>query len=257
MPSRRQFNLGYKGGALSQFPNLQNLIVNVTDNGGSIVVSTQNHAMYVAEIWRYPVKSLAGEQIDAAEIHADGIAGDRRVLVYNEQTRRLITSRTHPKLLGLKATIDKDGKVLINGRRWDDAESAHAIIEAAGPYARLIEWDGLERFDILPLLVATDGAIKEFGYDHRRLRPNIVIGGVEGLAEREWPGRQMRIGKAMIEFVQLRGRCVMTTYDPDTLKRDPTVLRDIVQKFDGTLALDTAVLQGGRISVGDAAEFVD
>jgi len=220
-------------------------------------VSTQNKPIHVAEIWRYPVKSLAGEQIDVADIHADGIAGDRRVLVYNEQTRRLITSRTHPKLLGLKATLDGSDIPLINGHPWNDPESEQAVISAAGPDARLIEWDGLERFDVLPLLVATDGAIKEFGYDHRRLRPNIVIGGVEGLSEREWPGRRMRIGEAVIEFAQLRGRCVMTTYDPDTLKQDATVLLHIVKKFDGTFALDTAVLQGGRISVGDEVEFVD
>src|SRR5258706_2286371 len=220
-------------------------------------MSTQKQSMYIAELWRYPVKSLAGEQIDAAEIRADGIAGDRRVLVYNEQTRSLITSRTHPKLLGLKATLNEYGEVFINGCPWDDAESEQAIITAAGPHARLIEWDGLERFDILPLLVATDGAIKEFGYDHRRLRPNIVIGGVEGLAEREWARRRMRIGDVVIEFAQLRGRCVMTTYDPDTQERDPAVLRHVVKKFDGTLALDTAVLQGGRIAVGDVAELVD
>lgn len=215
-----------------------------------------SNKMHVTELWRYPVKSLAGEQIDSAEIHVDGIAGDRRVLVYNEQTRNLVTSRTHPKLLGLKATINKKGVVLINGRPWDDPESEQAIITAAGPHARLIEWDGLERFDILPLLVATDGAIKEFGYDHRRLRPNIVIGGVDGLAEREWAGRRMRIGKVIVEFAQLRGRCVMTTYDPDTQKKDPAVLRHIVKKFDGTLALDTEVIQGGRISIGDVAELI-
>ena len=80
-----------------------------------MTVSNQNNPMYVAELWRYPVKSLAGEQIDVAEIHADGIAGDRRVLVYNEQTRRVITSRTHPKLLGLKATLGGNGEALING----------------------------------------------------------------------------------------------------------------------------------------------
>jgi hypothetical protein len=160
-------------------------------------------------------------------------------------------------LLSLKATINAKGVVLINGRPWDDPESEEAIVTAAGPHARLIEWDGLERFDILPLLVATDGAIQEFGYDRRRLRPNIIIGGVDGLAEREWAGRQMRIGKVIIEFAQLRERCVMTTYDPDTQERDPAVLKHIVKKFDGTLALDTEVIQGGRISVGDVAEFID
>ena len=213
--------------------------------------------MIISEIWRYPVKSLAGEKLETAQLNMDGISGDRRVLVFDEESRRLVTSRTKPKLLGLKATLDKDGKPLIDGIAWDDVASQQTIINAAGENARLIEWDGLERFDILPLLVATDGAIKEFGYDYRRLRPNIIIGGVAGLAEREWPGRQMKIGNAIIAFAQLRGRCVMTTYDPDTLKRDPAVLRHIVKNFDGTLALDTAVIQGGKISVGDAVEFTD
>src|SRR5262245_5926624 len=221
-------------------------------------IEKRDGQMYVAEIWRYPVKSLAGEQIDSAVVREDGIPGDRRVLVYDVQTRHLITSRTHPKLLGLKATLSRYGEVFINGKPWDDPEAARAIMLAAGPSARLIEWDGLERFDVLPLLVATDGAIEAFGYDHRRLRPNIVIGGVQGLAEREWPGRMAAIGgEAVIEFAKLRGRCVMTTYDPDTLTQDHRVLRHIVREFGGTIALDTAVIRGGHISVGDAVEFVN
>lgn len=212
--------------------------------------------MWIAEIWRYPVKSLAGEQLEAAEVHEDGIPGDRRVLVFDEQTRRLITSRTRPRLLGLKGTLGPNGETLIDGRPWDETESAWAIMAAAGPHARLIDWDGLERFDVLPLLVATDGAIAAFGYDRRRLRPNIVIGGVPGLAEREWPGRRVRIGEVVIEFAQLRARCVMTTYDPDTLEQDHRVLHDIVGKFAGTLALDTAVIKPGHIRVGDKVEFI-
>jgi uncharacterized protein YcbX len=216
----------------------------------------QTVQMWVAEIWRYPVKSLAGERLEEAELHADGIADDRRLLVYNEQTGRLITSRTHPKLLGLKATLGSKGEPLINGHPWDDTESNRAIMSAAGLHARLIRWDGVERYDVLPLLVATDGALEAFGYDRRRLRPNIIIGGVPGLAEREWPGRQVRIGDAIVEFAQLRGRCVMTTYDPDTQEQNHKVLRDIVRKFGGTLALDTAVIKPARIAVGDKVEFL-
>ena len=208
--------------------------------------------MRVAELWRYPVKSLAGEQLQAAEVGPDGIAGDRRILVINERTGRVLTSRSHPRLLALKATVGPDGVALIEGQAWDSPESARAIIAAAGPRARLIAWDGPERFDILPLLVATDGAIAAFGYDRRRLRPNIVIGGVAGLAERQWPGRQARIGTAILAFAQLRERCVMTTYDPDTQVQDQAVLRRIVDEFDGKLALDTSVIAGGRIAVGDA-----
>jgi len=41
------------------------------------------------------------------------------------------------------------------------------------------------------MLVATDGRHRAFGYDGRRLRPNIGVGGVEGLAERDWPGKAL------------------------------------------------------------------
>ena len=122
---------------------------------------------------------------------------------------------------------------------------------AAGPDAELFRYGGVERFDVLPLLIATDGAIEYMGFDGRRLRPNIVVGGVEGLEERTWPGRRLRIGDAVIAVAQLRGRCVMTTYDPDTLKQDLNVLRSIVSELGGTMALDCAVESGGLVRVGD------
>jgi uncharacterized protein len=37
--------------------------------------------LYLQTLWRYPVKSLGGEQLDAAELTPDGIAGDRLVHV--------------------------------------------------------------------------------------------------------------------------------------------------------------------------------
>ncbi|OGL20688.1 MAG: hypothetical protein A3G97_01420 [Candidatus Rokubacteria bacterium RIFCSPLOWO2_12_FULL_69_21] len=109
---------------------------------------------------------------------------------------------------------------------------------------------------MLPLLVATDGAVNALGLDRRRFRPNILVAGVEGLAERDWPGRRARVGEAIIGFKKLRGRCVMTTYDPDTLEQDPTVLRRIVREMGGRLALDTYVVQGGRVAVGDPVELL-
>jgi hypothetical protein len=106
------------------------------------------------------------------------------------------------------------------------------------------------------LLVATDGSIQAFGRDRRRLRPNIVVAGVEGLGERKWPGRFLRIGRAILYVQDLRGRCIMTTFDPDTLQRDPQVLRDIVKRFGGKLALNVAVVTGGSIAVGEEVELL-
>jgi len=114
----------------------------------------------------------------------------------------------------------------------------------------LFKYDGVERFDVLPLLIATDGAIAHMGFDGRRLRPNIVIGGVEGLEERTWPGHRLRIVDVVIDVAQLRGRCVMTTYDPDTLKQDLNVLKRIVNELRGTMALDCDVDSGGLVRIG-------
>jgi uncharacterized protein len=211
--------------------------------------------MNVAEIWRYPVKSMAGERIERALVGPLGIAGDRVVHVEGGQGR-FITSRTHPRLLGHHATLDPSGEPRVDGRLWTEATVMQQVLEIVGPSGRLVRDDSADRFDILPLLVATDGAMAAFGHDGRRLRPNLVIGGVEGVAERSWPGQCLRIGDVRIGVEDLRMRCVMTTFDPDTLEQDRGILRDIVRKFDGKLALNCYVVQGGEIHVGDDVQLV-
>ena len=118
-----------------------------------------------------------------------------------------------------------------------------------------MRYDGVERFDVLPLLVATDGAIAAFGYDRRRLRPNIVISGVNGLDERRWEGKTLRASEVIIGIQDLRERCIMTTFDPDTLVQDVDVLRKIRREFGGSLALNCFVVRPGRLAVGDEVEF--
>ena len=211
--------------------------------------------MHVAEIWRYPVKSTGGERLTEIDVGPLGLDGDR--VVHVEDARgRIVTARTRPKLLGLHASLGSDGEPLIDGRPWTDPAIAAAVVTAAGAGTRLVRDDIDRPFDILPLLVATDGAIAAFGYDGRRLRPNLVIGGVPGLAERTWEGQHLQIGTLLIELVDLRGRCVMTTFDPDTLAQDLNVLRSIVQRFDGTLALNARVLEPGRVRQGDRVELL-
>lgn len=205
--------------------------------------------MHVAELWRYPVKSMAGERIETAELTPYGIAGDRGVLVARPD--RLITARTHPRLLRHRATLGPDGEPLVDGKRWDSPEVAVWIETEGGAGAQLVRYDGPERFDVLPLLVATDGAIAALGEDGRRLRPNIVIDGVEGLAERGWEGKLMRINDATIYVRDLRKRCVMTTYHPDTLQQDLGVLKRIVNEFEGSFALNCSVVVPGTIRIGD------
>ncbi|MGZ8833304.1 MAG: MOSC domain-containing protein [Thermoanaerobaculia bacterium] len=211
--------------------------------------------MHVAEIWRYPIKSMAGERLECAEIRAGGIAGDRVALV--RRGERIITSRTHSRLLAHHATIGNGGEPFVDGQPWSSPLVAQWVLEAAGQGARIVRHDGPGRFDVLPLLVATDGAIDALGEDGRRLRPNIVIGGVEGLAERSWEGKSLRIGDVTIAIRDLRQRCVMTTFHPDTLVQDVKVLRRIVHEFDGSMALNCSVITPGVIQLGDPVDIFE
>jgi len=218
-------------------------------------IPRQGTAVKITEIWRYPVKTMAGERLQQVGVGPLGIQGDR--VVHVEDARgRLITSRSHPRFLGHKGSLGAHGVVMVDGRPWDGPEVAAEVVDIAGPGAKLVRYEGAERFDVLPLLVATDGAIAAFGHDRRRLRPNIVIGGVEGLTEGEWPGGHLRIGKVLIGVQDLRLRCIMTSYDPDTLVQDKEITRGIYRRFDGKLALNCFVIQGGDIAVGDEAELV-
>ena len=209
-----------------------------------------SNEMHVAELWRYPVKSMAGEPLRAADVLGDGIRGDRIVHVIDGRNR-VVTARTRPRLLALHGTLGPDGEPLVDGRPWPSAAVAEAVGAAAGAGARLVRYDGIDRFDVLPLSILSDGAVQALGVDRRRLRPNIVVGGVEGLAERMWPGQRLRLGTIVVQVVKLRARCVMTTYDPDTQKQDASVLRRIVEEFDGHMALDCAVIEPGPLALGD------
>ena len=210
--------------------------------------------MHVAEIWRYPVKSLAGEKLELADVLRLGIAQDREIVIVHRE--HVVTARRYPKLLGLQGGLDATGAPTVNGYRWNTGEARSLIEDAVGGPIQLVQVQGAERFDVLPLLVATDGAIAHMGVDRRRFRPNILIGGVEGLAERTWPGKQIRIGDVVIAAAQLRARCVMTTYDPDTQVQDIGVLKRIVSEYEGTMALDCSVITPGQIHVGDPVEIL-
>jgi uncharacterized protein YcbX len=211
--------------------------------------------MWLREIWRYPVKSMAGERLGAASVDKLGIVGDRIVHVQNRQGK-VVTARTRPHLLGHRAVLGMDGEPRVDDRPWQSPEVARDV-EAAGPGSRLVRYDGAERFDVLPLLVATDGAIAAFGYDHRRLRPNLVIAGVGGLDERGWEGRRLQVGEVVIGIQELRQRCVMTTFDPDTLEQDVGVLRKIREAFDGALALNGFVEAGGQLREGAEVRLLE
>jgi uncharacterized protein YcbX len=210
--------------------------------------------MHLAGLWRYPIKSLAGEPLVTARLTEDGIDGDR--VVHVSSGSGPLTARTRHQLVTVPATTDNDGTPLVAGHRWDSPEADRIVRTAAGDDARLVAFDGPERFDVLELLVATDGAVDAFGHDLRRLRPNLLIGGVPGRAETEWPGHALVIGDVLIGVHSLRPRCVVTSIDPDTGDRNSGVFRHIHRDFGGELALNCWVIRPGTLQLGAAVELV-
>lgn len=59
--------------------------------------------MIACKLWRYPVKSLAGEQLDVAELERGGLVGDRLWAVRDDERRTLTSAKKLPALLELGA----------------------------------------------------------------------------------------------------------------------------------------------------------
>jgi hypothetical protein len=104
---------------------------------------------------------------------------------------RFLTSRTRPKLLGLQGSLAPDGVPIINGHRWDSPEALRLVKEAAMEPVTLESIPAPQAFDILPLLVATDGAARYLNIDHRRLRPNILLADVRSWKSANGRGRSL------------------------------------------------------------------
>ncbi len=215
----------------------------------------------IGALWRYPVKSLAGETLAEAELTSDGVRGDR--LVHVRSPRGPLTGRTRHALLTLPATTDADGEILVAGHPWQSEPAQALIAERAGGDASLAAYGGPERFDIANLLVATDGELTEFAARHgepldvRRLRPNVLLTGVPFGTTAEWPGAAaLAVGDALIGVHSPRGRCIVTSIDPTTGAQDLDVFRRIRTDFGGELALNCWVIRPGIVRVGDPVEVV-
>src|SRR5262245_21564227 len=99
-------------------------------------------ALRIAQLWRYPVKSLAGEPLSSTVVGCDGIPGDRIVRVRGPEGVR--TARRQFRLLGLRGRLDADGHPRINGHPWESPDALALVKAAAGADAWLEAYDGVD-----------------------------------------------------------------------------------------------------------------
>ena len=233
--------------------------------------------MEVAELWRYPVKSLQGERLAGVDVGPEGLAGDRQWALFDVTTGYGLTARRLPDLLFLSGRLRPDGGVEVvmpNGSVTSDDVVLSAWLgrpvtlraAADAPGERLYEnpaevgeeaeydWDAFSgargafhdssRTRVSLVSTGTLGT-----WDRRRFRANVVL---DGAGEDALVGRRVRLGGAELDVVKQVDRCVMVTRpQPGGIGRDNGVLKTIHRERDGCLAVGALVARTGTVAVGD------
>jgi uncharacterized protein YcbX len=229
----------------------------------------------VAELWRYPVKSLQGERVAVAPLTARGLAGDRGWALFDLETGLGLTARRRPDLLHASARLRDDGQVDItlpdgSVATTDDALSEwlgrpvalRAAAATSGPRRyenpedleteaddswEVFEGSAQAFHDSSALTLLSTATVE--GRPMRRFRPNVVLdhGGEDALV-----GSTVRIGDAVVALTEQVSRCVMVTRSqPGAIDVDRDVLRWIHRERGGVLAVGGTVLRPGLARVGD------
>jgi uncharacterized protein YcbX len=192
---------------------------------------------------------LRGERLDEVEVTVDGIPGDRGLAVVDD--RGIVTGRRKQRMIGVPATLGRNGEALIDGHLWSSSEAAELIRAVSGPGAQLTRPSSGHEFDEAPILLLSDGSVHQLGYDHRRFRPNIYFEGADGPIEQDWIGRRVRVGDLVLSVDKPDVRCVITTIDPDTIEVDLDVLKRTNDELGGLLGVYCTVVEPAMVSVGD------
>ena len=231
---------------------------------------------HVDAIYRYPVKSMRGEQLEAAELGWHGIEGDRRLALRRMNDRGGFPWLTAGKLPELVLFApqhregDGAGKLPTHVRTPEGAEMdafGEALAAELGRrHGAAVQMTHLKQgvFDEASLsVIATDtvqeiGRLAGRGLDVRRFRPNVVVRLLRPAAfqEDEWVGGVLRFGEggdaAAVSVTMRDLRCSMVNLDPDSASAAPEVLKTIARANQAYAGIYAAVTRAGRLAVGQA-----
>jgi uncharacterized protein len=222
----------------------------------------------VVALWRYPVKSMAGEPVAEADVSWHGLAGDRRwAFVRNGQERSgfpWLTLRQRADLCHYRPSfVEPDrpdaSRTMVRTPADDEFDVVDPALAAElGDGVRVIKQNrGV--FDTMPLSIITTQTIASLSalagveLDVRRFRPNLLVdaGGEDAFPEEAWLGRELRVGGMRLRVDGRDRRCVVVNVDPVTAQRDPAVLRVIAREREVCLGVYASTVQPGHIAVGD------
>ena len=225
----------------------------------------------VESLWRYPVKSLAGEQSDTFDINIRGVSGDRLYAISNsdgkfgsgKDTRRFRhidgLFSLSAKMTGNEVSIKfPDGTTLS-----ENAPSINSMLsKTLGQSVTLTKEGEISHFDDGPIHILTTASLSllreklpQSGVEPRRFRPNIVI--ASPLLEKELLGKIINMGAVSLRVTHPTERCRMIMIDQPGLEKRPDILKVVSQNFGLFFGVYAKVLSAGSVSVGDSVEIAE
>jgi uncharacterized protein YcbX len=250
--------------------------------------------MEIAEIWRYPVKSMLGERVDRANVGPGGIQGDRRWAVVDAESGVSLSAKRYADLLRCQAWTS-GGKVTIKLPNGVDnpagsTEVARDLSDLLGRHVTTCSAEATETiqhefptavtegegkpflfepateafFDCAPLQLLTTGTLNELqrllpaSVIHRaRFRPNILIETNEiGFVENDWVNKDVTLGSLNCQVYDDTRRCIMVALGQGDLPRDNEVIRTILKKNEGRAGVALKTLDSGILRCGAKVEVL-
>jgi uncharacterized protein len=229
----------------------------------------------VSSLWRYPVKSMRGEELDEAFLGFGGVRGDRLFAFHSSRARPdfpYLTAREEPAMLlyqacwlegaapggsspvfvaspsGAEFAIHDPQLISLLSRNFRDGEKL-TLLQSEQAMA-----------DCHPISLFSIQTARQLGkelnraIDMRRFRANIFadLGTQPGFTENEFVGRNLQVGSTVVlEVIERDKRCKMITLDPETAKADPDVMRQVAREHNSTAGVYAAVLVEGVVRRGD------
>jgi uncharacterized protein YcbX len=235
----------------------------------------------VLELWRWPVKSMAGERLHATRMDSRGVAGDRSHAVLHQHKGgwQPLTAREAPRLLawGAGYPFAEDASVVPehppfaqvtspqgHSWRWGDPRLRTALREDLGREVELRrEVSGLQDLErsVLVTTEATRAALAhELGteLDLRRFRSNVHLElDAPAWEERGWEGLTLTFaaGAVVLRLLHPCVRCAIPTRDPATQEKWAGLLRHLDARHDRLFGINARVMQAGRVAVDDPVQI--